>query len=65
MQDAGFWKERFGVVRASALVFLRGPGAAPTIFDTSNSKRLDVGKLASDNQWQVNTTAAQCGDVVV
>ena len=61
MQDAGFWKERFGVGKVPALVFLRGPGVAPTIFDTSNSKRLDVGKLASDNQWQVNTTAAHCG----
>ena len=55
VQDAGYWQERFGVQRAPALVFLRGPGVAPAVFDTSNSKRLDVGKLASDNQWQVGT----------
>ena len=56
VQDAGFWQQRFGVQRAPALVFLRGPGVAPAVFDTSNSKRLDVGKLASDNQWQVSMT---------
>lgn len=53
-QDATFWRERLGVQRAPALVFLRGPGVAPAVFDTSNSKRLDVGKLAVDNQWQVS-----------
>ena len=53
LQDADFWQDKLGVQRAPSLVFLRGPGALPAIFDASNTKRLDIARLIADNAWQV------------
>ena len=58
MQDLAFWQGRLGVHRAPSVVFLRGPGALPAVYDTSNTKRLDVAKLVADNSWQVGVDFA-------
>lgn len=39
--------------RVPSVVFLRGPGALPAVYDASNTKRLDIAKLVADNSWQV------------
>ena len=53
MQDLPFWQERLGVHKVPSVVFLRGPGALPAVYDASNTKRLDIAKLVADNSWQV------------
>ena len=58
VQDLAFWQGRLGVQRAPCVVFLRGPGALPAVYDASNTKRLDVAKLVADNSWQVGVDFA-------
>ena len=53
LQDLVFWQGKLGVLRAPSVVFLRGPGAVPAVYDASNTKRLDIAKLIADNAWQV------------
>lgn len=53
MQDLPFWQARLGVHRVPSVVFLRGPGALPAVYDASNTRRLDIAKLVADNSWQV------------
>ena len=60
VQDLGFWQGRLGVHRAPSVVFLRGPGAVPAVYDASNTKRLDVAKLVADNAWQVTLLRIPC-----
>lgn len=55
VQDLPFWRGRLGVHRVPSVVFLRGPGALPAVYDASNTKRLDIAKLVADNSWQVLT----------
>ena len=55
VQDLGFWQGRLGVHRPPSVVFLRGPGAVPAVYDAANTKRLDVAKLVADNAWQVTS----------
>ncbi|KAL3131728.1 DnaJ subfamily C member 16 [Trebouxia sp. C0009 RCD-2024] len=52
-EDLPFWQSRLGVHRVPSVVFLRGPGALPAVYDASNTKRLDIAKLVADNSWQV------------
>ena len=53
VQDLPYWQGRLGVHRVPSLVFLRGPGALPAVYDASNTRRLDIAKLVADNSWQV------------
>lgn len=53
VQDLPFWQTRLGVHRVPSVVFLRGPGALPAVYDASNTRRLDIAKLVADNSWQV------------
>ncbi|DBA85275.1 TPA: DnaJ subfamily C member 16 [Trebouxia sp. C0005] len=52
-EDLIFWQGKLGVQRAPSVVFLRGPGALPAVYDASNTKRLDIAKIIADNAWQV------------
>ncbi|KAL0042325.1 hypothetical protein WJX77_009183 [Trebouxia sp. C0004] len=52
-EDLVFWQGKLGVQRAPSVVFLRGPGALPAVYDASNTKRLEIAKLIAENAWQV------------
>ncbi len=60
LQDLIFWQGKLGVQRAPSVVFLRGPGALPAVYDASNTKRLDIAKLIADNAWQVMRCMCVC-----
>ncbi len=60
LQDLTFWQGKLGVQRAPSVVFLRGPGALPAVYDASNTKRLDIAKLIADNAWQVTRCMYVC-----
>lgn len=53
LQDLAYWQGRLGVHRVPSVVFLRGSGALPAVYDASNTRRLDIAKLVADNSWQV------------